>query len=301
MAGVENHLSKMFFKNEFSNVFCSYYYLRGQKRDLIKDVYEHTKSIIVDSGAHTFFSEADNGDPNSGLSASMCRKKTRTKQTPDEYFDGYIKWLEIWKDKINYFVELDIGELVGQKKVLLWRRMFEERGLLHKCITVFHPRVMTYRDYLEDIKNSKSRYVALEGDRLHRKSLPYTQLIEPAYAEGVRVHGFAIVKPKIINSSPFYSVDSSSWLAGERYGTLMACIGRGQLKSVKLNQLNKSLLALSNVGVDHIEDVHHVVKQSQRDKRREISIRAYRALQDYYTELWKLRGIDWEAKIGNKV
>ena len=55
------------------------------------------------------------------------------------------------------------------------------------------------------------------------------------------------------------------------------------------------------VGVDHIEDVHHVVKQSQRDKRYQISIRAYKALQDYYTELWKLRGIDWEAKIGKKV
>ncbi len=288
-------------KGEFTNVFCSYYYLRSKKWDKISDVARNTKSIIVDSGAHTFFSEVDNGDPNSGLSASMIRKKTKTKASPDEYFDGYIKWLEIWKDKIDYFVELDIGELVGQKKVLLWRKMLEDKGLLHKCITVYHPRIMTYRDYLEDIKNSKSRYVALEGDRLHRKRLPYTQLIEPAYAEGVRVHGFAIVKPQIINSSPFYSVDSSSWSAGSRFGTLMACIGRGQLKSVKLNQLNKSLLALIAVGVDHIEDVHHVVKQSQRDKRYQISIRAYKALQDYYTELWKLRGIDWEAKIGKKV
>jgi len=300
LAGVEQHDSDNGLKdNLFTNVFCSYYYLRDKKWERIEHVFNHTDSIIVDSGAHSFFSEVDEADPTAGMSASVVRKKKKTKVTPDEYFDGYIKWLEAWHEKFDYFVELDIGELVGQEKVLGWRNRLAEKGLMHKCITVYHPKVITYDEYLKELDNSVSRYIALEGDRRSRKRLPYRQLIQPAFERGVKVHGFALVKPKLLTDAPFYSVDSSSWKAGSRFGCLMGNCGGDALKSVKLNELNNNMIKLLG-RVTNLKDIHHTTKQLQRDKRYEISIKAYKLLQEYFTELWEVRGIDWEAQIGRK-
>ena len=178
------------------NAFYSYFYLRksNETTDLMIENRPFHKTIFIDSGAHSFFTE----NHSMGISATgFKKKKSKKDDSPEVYFEKYIDWIEKNFDYIDYFAELDIGELVGQETVLGWRKQLKERGLYSKCVTVYHPKVMTFEEYVEMIEDSESKYIALEGDRSSRNRLPYNELIYEAYSRGVKVHGFAMTKSDI--------------------------------------------------------------------------------------------------------
>jgi hypothetical protein len=253
----------------------------------MQDSRPHVKSIIVDSGAHSFFSEMQG----SGLSVSVHTKKTITKDTPENYFLGYLQWLQDNKDYYDYFVELDIGEVVGQETVLKWREEIRKAGLYSRCITVFHPRVMDFNDYLKMLEDSESKFVALEGDRPGRLRLPYNKLIKPAYEKGIKVHGFAFIKRDGLDCYPFYSVDATSWKASVQYGTGLTATKDG-LRMISYKNEPQSIVGLAK-RFSNVLEVHSEDKKIQRYKRLEIAISAYRDLEKYYNELWERRGIHW--------
>ena len=60
------------------------------------------KEILLDSGAHTL-------------------QKGKNKIDYDLFVDEYIAFLKKYKDYFTYFVELDIENIVGLKKVEEWR------------------------------------------------------------------------------------------------------------------------------------------------------------------------------------
>ncbi len=271
------------------NAFYSYYYMRTKKSpDTLLEGRKHIKQIIVDSGAHTFFSELEG----QGLSVSVHKKKTKTKETPEEYFKKYLLWVKQYYHYFDYFVELDIGEIVGQEQVLAWRELFKKEGVYNKCITVYHPKIVTMEDWIKTIEDSESKYVAVEGDRRTRTRLPYLKLIKPAYDRGVKVHGFAMIKRNAIEKYPFYSVDSSSWKAGSQYGANLSHTSEG-IKVMAFNKNPKDLYGL--VGKVHglTESLQTTSLQAQRLKRYEIAIMAYKEMERHYTELWRKRGITW--------
>jgi len=49
-------------------------------------------------------------------------------------------------------------------------------------------------------------------------SLPYLKHIEYAYKNKIRVHGFAMNSQMVHETLPFFSIDSSSWMAVTRFG-----------------------------------------------------------------------------------
>ncbi|MFA6971393.1 MAG: hypothetical protein WC208_08340 [Gallionella sp.] len=288
LAGVEQHDSNdNLFKDEFTNVFASYYYLRSKGDQRIKEIKAHTKSIIVDSGAHSFFAETDNVN----LAAGVHKKVKKTEISPDQYFEQYLAWLSRNRDYFEYFVELDIGELVGQEKVRHWRNVLKAEGLLPKCITVYHPAVVTYEEYLKELDESVSRYIAIEGDRRSRARLPYMELIKSAYDRKVKVHVFAMIKKNALGTYPIYSADSSSWKAGAQYGACL-CFVKGELKSVRFNTDKKNVFKLAGQ-LGGVEKLFHETLAVQRELRYGLSIHAYKEMEDYYTELWTKRGIVW--------
>jgi hypothetical protein len=162
LAGVESGDSKEIVeKGIIENAFVSYYYMRGKNNnDYLKFVRKNVKCIIVDSGAHTFFSER----ADEGLSVSVLRKKTKTKGTPQEYWEKYKQWLVLNYDLFDYYVELDIGEIVGQETVLQWREELKQLGIYKKCITVVHPAVVNFDDFLKMQKQMKR----FGGDKMNK-------------------------------------------------------------------------------------------------------------------------------------
>jgi len=271
------------------NAFFSYYYVRGKEAPTTL-LHGRPKigKIILDSGAHSFFAEVLSRK----VSASVHVKKTKTKETPDQYMADYIVWLKKWHHLVDFFVELDIGEIAGQNKVLEWREALKKAGLYHKTITVYHPEVMDWDAYIAMINDSQSKYIALESDRSGRARLPYLKLIKPAYDKGVRVHGFAFLKREGLEKFPFYSVDGSSWLTGTQWGASLVAI-KHKISQVRFIEGKPELYALSK----EVDDLIHVLDPDlklQREKRLEIAVKAYKLMQEHYTELWEARGIHWQ-------
>jgi len=289
LAGMENAArADVVDKGIIDNAFYSYYYLRGKKAPVtLISGRKRIKNIILDSGAHSFFAET----LSRRVSASVHVKKTKTKETPAEYFEEYVRWLKQWGHLVDYFVELDIGELVGQDTVMKWRETFKQEGLYNKCITVYHPEVITFEEYLKMLDDSQSRYVALEGVRPGTPMLPYLRLIKEAFDRKVKVHGFAFLKRKGLLKFPFYSVDGSSWLTGTQWGASIAVI-KNKIKQVRFIQKSEDLFALSQE-VDNLIEVLSDDPQTQREKRLEIAVDAYKLMQSYYTALWDSRGVHW--------
>lgn len=272
--------------SKIDNIFLSYYYLRNSKKseEILKNTRKNCKTIIIDSGAHTFFSER----ASEGLSVSVHKKTTKTKEDPDQYFKKYLQWIKENEKFFDFFVELDIGEIVGQKKVEKWRNEIGKAKLLKKCITVFHPAVMSFEDYKKLVDSSESKYVAVEGDRPQlRKRIDYLPLLKYAYDRKVRVHGFAMTKRDVMEKYPFYSVDSTSWIAGTQYGS--------QLFKIKEKVIN---IRFSYSGI-RTKEIKKVLEnknnlKNQRKVLLEESIKAYKQLEKFYSDLWAKKGIKQE-------
>lgn len=303
-AAVESTKSSVFPRgiepNVYRNVFWSYYYSRTKDRtQFLLDLYPSVETLVVDSGAHSFFTEHD-----ALLATSGLPKKKKEDNDPDLYFKGFLAWLDIVYESIDYYIELDIGELVGQEKILQWRKILQERGFWDKGIAVYHPKVVSWDNYLMALDSVHSRYIAVEGDRVYRKTLYYMPIIKEAYNRGIKIHGFALTKPEVLNRYPFYSTDSTSWKNGPRYGRLpiwqddrlthlaMKRSGRGSgITDNVRKKLGQEAILNKAIGGILPSDA------SSRTNRFRYSIKTYRAMEEHYTKLWLKRGIDWEAKI----
>lgn len=263
--------------------FYSFFTLRKHKTNILKEVkHEH---VIIDSGAHSFFTRSE-----SVSSATGRRLKSAVRKTGDPllFFEQYLAWAIAHQDYFDFFVELDIGEIVGQKQVEKWRERVREAGLAKKLITVYHPAVMSLNDYQSLLRASDSKYVGLEGLRKNGKPLPYGTLIKMARDAGVRTHGFAMTKREWMEGYPFHSVDSSSWLATVEYGRGLT-LGRKGLQYTKF----KDQRSCSTMGeIVAPSKLHQSCRRDEWNQRLECSVRAYLRWEQKITALWSARGIE---------
>lgn len=166
--------------------------------------------FLLDSGAFTMF--------NSGRKVNL-----------DEYVGRYIDFINKWD--IKYFFELDIDVIVGLDKVERIRDKIEsETG--KKSIPVWHrERGKSYWLSMADAYD----YISIGG--IVSKEIASSEydifhyLINEAEKRGAKVHGLGFTSVPRLNKYNFYSVDSTSWLSGSRFGTLYVFDGR-TLKSV---------------------------------------------------------------------
>lgn len=286
LAGTEAQENKSLIeKGKIKHAFISYYYLRNRTTHELMSFYrKHIDRIVVDSGAHTFLSESE-----SIKTASSLRKKNKTKETPFEFMEKYKRWVKEFYQYFDNFVELDIGEIVGQENVLRWRKELKELGVYNKCITVYHKNVMSIKDFDDMLDDSQSKYVALEGFRSGRRGFAYLPLIKKCYDRKIKVHGFAMTKDSVVENYPFYSVDSTSWRAGNQYGTAKVLTSEGT-KIIRFKD-REGFFKLKGSG---LLDIHGENKHLSAMKKYELSINAYSEWEEKITRLWEKRGIKWD-------
>lgn len=135
-----------------------------------------------------------------------------------EYIDKYANF--IVKNNIKYFFELDIDVLVGHEKVKQYRKYLEKK-VGRKCIPVWHKS----RGLDEWKKLTKEYdYVAIGGivtKEIKPKEYKFfTPLLEIARKNKCKVHGLGFTNLKSLKKYKFYSVDSTSWKSGNRFGIL---------------------------------------------------------------------------------
>ncbi len=177
----------------------SYYYLMNQI-DYITRLMPFFKDFLLDSGAFTF----------------MQNKSIKTDW--DKYVEDYAAFIN--KYSIELFFELDIDSAVGIKEVERLREKLEKLTN-KKCIPVWH-RSRGKEYWLQMIKDYN--YVAIGGivsKEITNKDYPFFNwFLQTAKRENCKVHGLGFTGMNEVKKYPFYSVDSTAWLYGNRGGFL---------------------------------------------------------------------------------
>lgn len=198
-------------KDNFSdfNRLESFYYISKTEIPFISKY----NDFLLDSGAFTFMNNAK-GNINW-----------------DEYIEKYADFIN--KHDIKHFFELDIDVLVGINEVERLRVKLE-KITNKKSIPVWHK--FRGKDYwLQMVKDYD--YVAI-GGIVTREIKPseykyFTWLLNEAKKENCKVHGLGFTNLKGLKKYPFYSVDSTSWLSGNRFGAIYYFDGKTMQKQDK--------------------------------------------------------------------
>lgn len=143
-------------------------------------------------------------------------------------FKGQINWEDyinryanfIIKNNVKYFFELDIDVIVGYEKVKEYTKYLEQK-VGRKCIPVWHKS----RGIEEWKRLTKEyNYVAIGG--IVAKEIKANQydifipLLKIAKENNCKVHGLGFTNLKLMHKYHFYSVDSTSWKSGGRFGSI---------------------------------------------------------------------------------
>lgn len=168
------------------------------------------KDFILDSGAFSYLNGAS-GNVNW-----------------EQYVESYANF--IIKYKVKNFIELDIDPIVGIKEVERLRAKLEAK-VGKQSIPVWHKsRGKQY--WLDMVK--EYNYVAI-GGIVTREIKPseykfFHWLLSEAKKQNCKVHGLGFTNLKGLEEYDFYSVDSTSWLSGNRFGSIYKFNGRTLLK-----------------------------------------------------------------------
>lgn len=173
---------------------------------------QKAECFLLDSGAFTFMNNLK-GDINW-----------------EEYINKYAEF--IIKNNIKYFFELDIDVIVGYDKVKEYTRYLEKK-VGRQCIPVWHKS----RGIKEWERLTKEyNYVAIGGivtKEIRPNEYKYFKiLLDIAKKNNCKVHGLGFTNLKLLHKYHFYSVDSTSWLSGGRFGQLYV------FKENKLQQIS---------------------------------------------------------------
>lgn len=158
------------------------------------------KRFLLDSGAFTF----------------AFGKGTKGKIDWDAYIDRYAAYIKT--NSVEQFLELDIDKLVGYEEVKRLRSVLEEKTG-KPCIPVWH--LSRGKDEWFRMCDEYER-VAIGGiaTRDGRKKLdPFLpSLVREAHRRDAKVHGLGYTNLKRLPQIGFDSVDSTSWLWGNKTG-----------------------------------------------------------------------------------
>lgn len=130
--------------------------------------------------------------------------------------DDYVRWLHEWHDVFTVYASLDvIGNAQATYNNL---KYLESNGL--KPLPVVHVQspISELARYLDEYS-----YVAIGGmvGTPLKKIMPWlVEAFRMAKKSNTVYHGFGMTSWGGIKDLPWYSVDSSSWASGMRYGTV---------------------------------------------------------------------------------
>ena len=154
------------------------------------------KDFLLDSGAFTFMN-------------------TPQKIDYKEYTKNFINFIN--QNDIKHFFELDIDLLIGYAETLKLRK-FIEQETNKKVIPVFH-KSRGLKEWEKMCEEYDYVAVGTIGEyRTHSEILKHLLKIARKYK--TKVHGLGFTSLTKLQEYDFYSVDSTSWNCGNRFGTI---------------------------------------------------------------------------------
>ena len=174
------------------------------------------------------------------------------------------------KNKIKLAFNLDTMDI----KETLDNQKYLEKNTKAYIVPVYHYsdyKNRKYRSLIDDfIKDYE--YISIGGVAGMRLGGDAESLYDYVFnktRDKVKVHGLGITGESVLKRYPFYSVDSTSWIAPARYGASMRNINPQLKLSIKNNRDSEYRL---------IKEIEHYKKIGQEA-----------------TEIWEQRGVKWKT------
>ena len=243
------------------NVLMSYWYLRKQAdrgRSIVKRAHAEGMWLLIDSGAFTYKEKycylrrgwIEGGTEDGVLARHMEGNKAGiTQATLDEarekagnrtreevkaevleYWEEYWAWVQEMHPYFHAYAELDLDMLVDD---VIWDWRDEIRQKTHELEMTAMPIITPH--WYNDSKTWAQLFQQFQFFGLNRMNpAGYTDFFTrhmPVLKERkILFHGWGITSAEEIMRWPFYSLDSTSWLGGVRYGTTYKYDGEHRMR-----------------------------------------------------------------------
>lgn len=268
---------------------------RAPKARVLEKVYDTLSKVpylVMDSGAHGLL--VSHGIRAEAAGQRHSNRKFIKRVDPYHWFETYLKVVELFKDILHAFVELDIGQLVGDDIVSRWREKLVAVGGQEKVVVVTHNYMGDIPVVVEKWVRDGFSYIGV-GDQPPGSVL--ADVFKVAPPPRVRIHGFAYVTFQSLLAFPFYSVDSASWKWMSIYGSLKVFLGGGfatqrlrkrvSIKDVAREMFNKARVSpryLLRLSRDTLLD---------KDYRKVVAanVKYHILLERFLTHYWAKKGV----------
>jgi len=198
--------AEFLFNFGINDILVSYHYIKKNLSfypDFLKAIKDSGGHFMVDSGAFSLLADRNFDGVNYDW---------------EKYIDEYVGWCNRYKEYITVAANMDMEGLVGADLVDYWNDKFFKPLEKHMDV-VYVAHGCDRHDIFKRFKEYCINYgyvgVSSSSDEYDKAGKFYT--IAKNY--NVRIHGFGWTSIPKLKSFPFYSVDSTTWLGGVRYGT----------------------------------------------------------------------------------
>lgn len=287
-AGAEsNHFRRFLLDNGATGLLYSFYYLRKAIRagdvfmDDLKADSLRADYVYVDSGGFTLQRAVASGKLDVDL---------------DSYIRDYYEFAEEMRPYVQVWGAVDC--LTPHHKTsgtqFKWEHMdravYEARARgIHIAPTIFgHEDLDSLRksDYLQNFD-----IVGLSGTKKSRaKSRSLFMQLQRA---GMRVHGYAMTSQEEFRAYDFFSVDSSTWLGGQKYGSTYVFRG-GKVRTYGLQYKTRVRPTLYQLCQDHGIDYEKVMTDTYTGG---VNERTQSLPQGVLDEINKMNLVAWKAAV----
>ena len=187
------------------NFLMSYEYLKGKG---LKQLQKYPDiSLFIDSGAYTYMN-----DP---------KYENFTIEQWEEQIKSYLKWAEKHKSQIFAICDLDLQYIVGCEQVYKWRKEYFEPFMLRTGIPVcfmYHDEGLKQWEYM--CKRYPYVGLSLAIDNKENGYQELKDMFRIAEKHNALCQGMASTKTSMLTEFPFYTVDSTTWNVGLKYGEI---------------------------------------------------------------------------------
>lgn len=183
----------------------------------------------------------------------------------------YIEFIKGYENRLSIYANLDV---IGNAEASHTNYMYMlKRGV--KPLPVYH--VGSPTEYLHEYFKTAD-YIALGGmvGKPKKVLIPFLEKVFSIAKDywPKKIHGFGLTSTSLMQSYPFYSVDSTSWLGPSRYGGIV--------------RYHKGKVRSNDSEFDNI--LGKTLNYRQRTSK---AIDGFLSMEQYITQLWERKGIKW--------
>lgn len=219
--------------------------------------------LMLDSGAHSWNKQTD---------PKRVGHIGTGNNLPDikDHAERYLKIIEHFKDEEIVFVELDCYNHLPKTYIdKMYERVRKIKGKF-RFIRVYHPVIDGGScAELQKWVDEGQDYIGIGND-----STPILNRVFRITKDNVRLHGFAMTKFELLQSFPFFSVDSTTPLSTAIYGE---CHKKNLVRLQKKKLIAERRIEITLDGPERLLQ----------------SVINFKKTEQHLTQLWAKRGVIW--------